>query len=163
MSKRNAGGAGTIRQRPDGRWEARYTIGRDPGTGKQKQRSIYGATQNEVLKKLQQVQSDLNNEIYTEPSKLTVGAWLDIWLQDYTAHLKPSTLHAYKGRVKDRIKPALGALKLCALKPHMIQAFYNNLQQNDKGRDALSPKSVQNIHGILHKALEQALELGYTK
>ena len=36
---RNAQGGGTIRQRPDGRWEARYTVGRDPGTGKQIQRS----------------------------------------------------------------------------------------------------------------------------
>lgn len=34
-STRAAQGSGTIRQRPDGRWEARYTVGRDPGTGKQ--------------------------------------------------------------------------------------------------------------------------------
>lgn len=32
---RNAQGGGTIRQRPDGRWEGRVTLGRDPGTGKQ--------------------------------------------------------------------------------------------------------------------------------
>lgn len=32
---RNAQGAGTIRQRPDGRWEARYTARRYEGTGKQ--------------------------------------------------------------------------------------------------------------------------------
>lgn len=34
-SSKNAKGGGTIRQRSDGRWEARYTVGRDPGTGKQ--------------------------------------------------------------------------------------------------------------------------------
>ena len=45
---RNAQGGGTIRQRPDGRWEGRVTLGRDPGTGKQVQKSIYGATQKEV-------------------------------------------------------------------------------------------------------------------
>lgn len=32
-STRATQGSGTIRQRPDGRWEARYTVGRDPGTG----------------------------------------------------------------------------------------------------------------------------------
>ena len=32
---RRAQGEGTIRQRKDGTWEARYTLGRDPGTGKQ--------------------------------------------------------------------------------------------------------------------------------
>ena len=31
---RAASGAGSIRQRPDGRWEARVTVGNDPGTGK---------------------------------------------------------------------------------------------------------------------------------
>jgi len=31
---RSARGGGTIRQRSDGRWEARYTIGFDPATGK---------------------------------------------------------------------------------------------------------------------------------
>jgi len=160
---RAAQGSGTIRERKDGRWEARYTIGRDPGTGKQIQKSIYGDTQKDVLQKLQQVQGDINNGIYMEPSKMTLGQWLDVWLKDYTANIKPATLHAYKGRVEYRIKPAIGALKLSTLKPHMVQSFYNSLQQSEKGKDALSPKSIQNVHGILHKALEQAVELGYMK
>lgn len=32
---KNAKGSGTIRKRSDGRWEARYTTGIDPKTGKQ--------------------------------------------------------------------------------------------------------------------------------
>ena len=53
-STRNAQGSGTIRQRSDGRWECRYTVGRDPGTGRQIQRSVYGATQKEARQKLAQ-------------------------------------------------------------------------------------------------------------
>ena len=87
---------------------------------------------------------------------MTVGAWLDIWLKEYTADIKPATLHSYKGRVENRIKPSIGALKLSALKPHTVQSFYNALQRGEKSRKALSL-----IHGILHKALEQAIELGY--
>ena len=49
---RNANGGGTIRQRPDGLWEARFTVGFDPGTGKQKQRSVYGKSQRDVRKKM---------------------------------------------------------------------------------------------------------------
>ena len=45
-TKRNAKGMGTIRQRQDGRWEARYTLGRDPGTGKQIQKSLYAKKRN---------------------------------------------------------------------------------------------------------------------
>ena len=49
---KGAKGGGTIRQRPDRRWEARYTLGIDPGTGKQIQKSVYGKTQREVRQKL---------------------------------------------------------------------------------------------------------------
>ena len=68
---RNAQGGGTIRQRPDGRWEGRVTLGRDPGTGKQVQKSIYGATQKEVRQRMQ--------KILVEVDEVTVGEWMDIW------------------------------------------------------------------------------------
>ena len=85
---RTAQGSGSIRQRPNGRWEARYTLGHDPGTGKQIRRSIYGSTEKEVLKKLQQIHVDIENGVYTEPQKITVGEWLDIWLKDYAINIK---------------------------------------------------------------------------
>ncbi len=80
---RNAQGTGTIRQRPDGRWEARYTLGRDPGTGKQIQKSIYGATQGEVRKKLQAVSVSIDEGTYVEPARLTLAGWLDVWMETY--------------------------------------------------------------------------------
>lgn len=69
MPKKSAKGGGTIRQRPDGRWEARFTIGRDPGTGRQIQRSVYGATQKEVRQKLAQAVAALDNGTYTTPTR----------------------------------------------------------------------------------------------
>ena len=57
MAKRNAAGAGSIRKKTvlrDGReyvyWEARLTVGVDPGTGKQIRRSFsqYGLQQRSV-------------------------------------------------------------------------------------------------------------------
>ena len=52
MAKKSAAGSGTIRKKTvtkNGKqytyWEARYSAGRDPGTGKQIQRSITGKTQ----------------------------------------------------------------------------------------------------------------------
>ena len=91
-NSRAAQGSGTIRQRPDGRWEARYTVGRDPGTGKQIQRSIYGATQKEVRQRLQQVEISIDDGTYVQPSRLEVGEWLNVWLNDYCVDLKPGTI-----------------------------------------------------------------------
>ncbi len=60
MAKKGAKGGGIIRKKTVTRggkeytyWEARITTGRDPGTGKQIQRSFTGKTQKEVREKLQ--------------------------------------------------------------------------------------------------------------
>jgi integrase len=163
MPKRNAHGAGSIRQRKDGTWEARYSIGRDPGTGKQVQRSIYGKTQRDVRQKLSSVVSSLDSGSYIEPSRLLFGAWLDIWLDEYNINVKPRTLLEYKGQCNYRIKPFLGSIKLALLRPHDVQMFLNKQSVPSKNMKALNPKSIHNLHGILHKALEQAVKIGYLK
>ena len=143
---RAAQGSGTIRQRKDGRWEARYTVGRDPGTGKQIQRSVYGATQQEVRKKLAQVTTALDCGDYFQPSKMTLARWVELWLQEYTSDKKYLTVKHYTAQCKTHIVPSLGAVKLAELTAPQIQAFYNGLL-----RDGMAPKSVRNIHGILTK------------
>lgn len=160
---RGAQGAGTIRQRKDGRWEARYTVGRDPGTGKQIQRSVYGATQQEVRKKLAQATTALDSGTYKEPCKMTVGEWLDVWARDYLGGVKPFTVVSYTGHIKNHIKPALGSVRLEALNAHAIQRLYNDLSSGQDGKTGLSPKTVKNIHGVLHKALQQAVKVGYIR
>lgn len=160
---KNAKGGGTIRQRPDGRWEARFTVGRDPGTGKQVQRSVYGATQKEVRQKLAQITAAIDNGTYTVPSKMTVGQWLDIWSRDYLGGVKPFTVLNYSQHIKNHIKPALGAVKLEALNAHTIQGFYNSLGKPQGDKPGLSAKTVKCIHGVLHKALSQAVKVGYIR
>ena len=80
MAKKSANGAGSIRKRSDGTWEARYTVGRDPKTGKQVRKSVYGKTQAEVRRKLTQTVADIDNHTYMEPVKLSLGEWMEIWL-----------------------------------------------------------------------------------
>lgn len=124
-STRNAQGSGTIRQRSDGRWECRYTVGRDPGTGKQIQKSIYGNTQAEVRKKLAQAVAALDTGDYFEPSKMTLARWVEIWLEEYTGDKKYLTVKHYKAQCRTHIVPGLGAVKLSELTTPQIQAFYN--------------------------------------
>jgi integrase len=162
-AKRSAQGGGSIRKRPDGTWEGRFTIGRDPGTGKQVQKSVYGKTQSEVRKKLQAATTAIDNGLYMEPSKMKVGQWIDIWLAEYLGGVKPTTVYSYTAACNVHVKPALGAVKLSALNPHDIQALYNRLQKGTPDGPGLSPKTIKNTHGIIHKALAQAVELGYIK
>jgi len=164
MAKRNAQGGGSIRQRKDGTWEARYTTGRDPGTGKQVQKSVYGKTQKEVRQKLAQATVAIDEGIYTEPSRLTVGAWIDIWLEEYAKNsVKISTFNLYAKTCKTHVKPNLSAILLTALSAPTIQKLYNDLHNGTGNKAGLSPKTIKNIHGVLHKALHHAVKVGYIR
>lgn len=165
MSRKAAAGTGTIRKKTIIRggkeytyWEARYTTGYDPGTGKQIQRSISGKAQKEVAKKLKEATVAIDAGTYTAPSKMTIGEWLDIWTAEYLGGVKPRTVDLYKGVVKSRLKPGIGALRLEVLTPHAVQSYYNGLS-----KEGLAPKTVKNIHGILHKALQQAVSNSYIR
>jgi integrase len=159
MAKRKAAnGSGCIRQRVDGTWEARVTTGRDPGTGKLIRKSYYGKTQAEVRKKLTASAHELDEGTYMEPSKMTVGQWLDVWSVEYLGALKPRTYDLYLQHIRVHLKPALGALKLQALTTPIIQKMYNQ-----KLRAGLSPKTIKNLHGVLHKALSQAVKVEYLR
>ena len=167
---RSAQGSGTIRKRTVTRrgkeytyWEARVTVGRDPGTGRQIQRSFSGQTQKEVREKMQAAAVSVNEGTYQAPAKLTVGEWLDIWLKDYLGSVKPFTVRSYSDQVRLHIKPAIGAIKLDALNAHTIQRLYNDLGKEKNGKPGLSAKSIKNVHGVLHKALQQAVMIGYLR
>ena len=155
---RNAAGAGSIRQRPNGLWEARYLVGYDPGTGKPIRKSVYGTTQKEVRQKLAQAIVAVDSGNYFEPSRITISKWVDIWLDEYMGDKKYLTVKHYKAQCRTHIVPRLGAVKLSELTTPQIQKFYNELQ-----RGGLAAKSVRNVHGILTKCLSTAVQVGYLR
>ena len=84
---RAAQGTGSIRQRPDGRWEARITVGANPGTGKPVRRSIYGDTQAAVRKEMTSLLREIDRGTYQTPSRIIVKEWLKTWLETYRLRL----------------------------------------------------------------------------
>lgn len=170
MAKR-ANGTGTVRKvtrmiggKKYEYWEARYTDGVDLGTGKQRRRSITGKTQKEVMQKLKATTAAIDSGTYIQPSKQTLGQWLDVWEKTYLSGVKPRTRAIYADNIRLHIKPALGAVRSEALNTHEIQQFYNALGEPSRTRKAgLAPKTIKDIHGVLHKALRQAVEIGYLR
>ncbi len=163
-SKKQAAGCGNIRKKTVTRngkeytyWEARYTAGYDPGTGKQIQKSITGKTQKEVAQKLKAVTTSIDEGTYIAPNKQTVAQWLETWQAEYFGAVKPSTVSSYQATIRNHIVPGIGSLRLEDLKTQDIQEFYNSRLKGDGTREPLSPKTVKNIHGVLHKALHQAM------
>ena len=93
---------------------------------------------------------------FREDSGLTLGQWLTMWHRDYLGNVKLGTADTYEMQIRVHIIPALGDVKLSALRTPMIQRLYNK-----KREEGLSPKSIKNIHGCLHKALDVAVRIGY--
>ena len=79
MAKRRANGEGSIRKRKDGRWEGRYTVGRDPVTGKAIYKNVLGKTQSEVKEKLKSA-IEKTSVLPLKTEHYTVGQWLDAWM-----------------------------------------------------------------------------------
>jgi integrase len=170
-NKKGANGAGSIRKIATTRngkeytyWQGRYTEGYDACTGKQIQRSITGKTQKEVAQKLRQITAEIDAKTYVAPCKLSVAEWMAVWAQDYLVGIKASTAYLYKRTIELYIEPHLGHIRLDTLNAHTVQHFYNELAKPSKPEVApLSAKSIKNIHGVLHKALKQAVLTGYLR
>ena len=89
---------------------------------------------------------------------------MSIWAQDYLVGVKASTAYLYRRTIELYIDPHLGHIRLDALNAHTAQHFYNELAKPSKPDAApLSAKSIKNIHGVLHKALKQAVLIGYLR
>lgn len=149
--KHNAKGNGSVRQREDGKWEARCYING-------KRRSFYADKQADVLKRMREAMKMQDDGVFFEPTRVTMAQWLDTWLEEYVKPTnKPLSYSTYKSRINKHIKSYLGKIKLTEINPTHIQSFYNHLHRNE----GLAPKTIKNVHGILHKALQQALKLRY--
>ena len=154
--KKGANNGGTIRQRENGRWEARITLGNDPGTGKPVRKSIYGATQKEVRQKMTEILNALDNGTYQPTSKVTVLGWMDEWLETFCANkLKPYTVASYRGIINNHIGKHIGAMKLQAVKGVHVQRMYNRMIEG-----GASPKTVKNVAAVLHKGFSVAVKQG---
>ena len=170
-NKKGANGAGSIRKittthnsKEYTYWQGRYTEGYDACTGKQIQRSITGKTQKEVAQKLRQITAEIDAKTYVAPCKLSVAEWMAAWAQDYLVGIKASTAYLYKRTIELYIEPHLDHIRLDALNAHTVQHFYNELAKPLKPDAApLSAKTIKNIHGVLHKALQQAVLLNYIR
>ena len=153
--KKAASGAGSIRKVTKTRngkqytyWEARFTTGYDPGTGKQIQKTISGKTQKDVAERLRTITNEIDRGVYIEPCRMTLGEWLDIWEENYLGDVKPYTVVSYRGVIRQHIRPALGGLPLDEIPPHVIQMFYNSLTRGSRDKKPLCAKTVKNVHKI---------------
>ena len=166
MAKRRSNGEGNIRKRKDGRWEGRYTAGRDPVTGKQILKNVLGKTQAEVKEKLQKALAQAGKIDFTKTGKYTVTMWMNEWFENVAKlKVRPSSHQTYRGYIDHHIAPNIGNIPLEKLTTMDLQKLYRKLL--NKGRvdrveakdqpKGLSAKTVRNINQVISSALDFAV------
>ena len=159
-------GSGSIRERPNGSWEGRYSY-IDSDTGKRIEKSVYAPTKPEIKRKLKalikQVENfdknaDQSENDYIESNNMKLSEWLDTWMKEYKkGSIRATTYSAYHSSINLHIRPALGSIELQKLRPDHIQKMLNDLSRGSKKKAALTSASVIKIKNILSGALEQAI------
>ena len=88
------------------------------------------------------------------PSGVTVGKWLDYWLNDV---IKPAravtTVYGYQKIIDNHIKPILGGILLQALTAVQVQQYLNRKQQ-----EGLSPNTIRKHYILLNSAVGLAVK-----
>lgn len=156
----------TVRQRGD-KWEYRYDAGRDPITGRRLRPGRSGFTTREAaeaaLREAERARRDVTQRRDSGgEAALTVLAYLTQWLTDIAGTIRSSTWTSYSTYVASYIAPAIGALPLLDLTAGHLNRLYGHLLNDGRarGEGGLAPKTVVNLHRMLHRALSPAVTDG---
>ena len=162
MAKRRPSGDGMVRKREDGRWEGRIVVGHKQN-GEPIFRYVLAKTQKELLDKLHRDLEAFQDVELTEDSRMTLGEWLDRWMEDYgAATLRPNTLRSYEQFIRCYIKPYLGDKIVSRVTRMDIQKLYRKLKHEGRVHEhpeyghELSDTMVLRIHAMLHRCLKDA-------
>ncbi len=146
---KRANGEGSVYFREsDQKWAGSITL----ENGKRK--VFYGKTQAEALKKKQAALRELQQGTLVDTSQQTLKDYLENWLEKvHKPTIRISTYVKYRKLINSYIVPTLGNIQLQKLTPQRVQMLYS-----DKLNQGLAPKMVVNMHGVLHKALDNAVK-----
>lgn len=155
---------GHIKQRSKGSWTIWVDLGRDPETGKRKQQTVtVRGSKKDAERELRAVLTRIEGGAHIKPAKMTVGQYLEQWLDSYVAtNTTPKTRDRYEGIVRVHLIPAFGSLQLAALQPQRIQNYYSQALKSGRkdGNGGLSARTVRYHHMVLYEALKHAVKHG---
>jgi integrase len=150
---------GHIRERSPGHWAIVLEI-REPTTGRRKRKwHAFTGTKRQAQDECARLISELNGGLYIEPRKITVGQFLDRWLEHIKPLVSPRTHERYGELASKNLKPLLGAVLVTKLRPMQISEAYAKALSSGRrdGRGGLAPSTVRYLHVILKAAMRQAV------
>ena len=150
---------GHIRERSAGHWAIVIDLP-DSETGKRRRKwHSFRGTKREAQVECSRLISELNGGLYIEAAKITVGQFLDRWLEHIKPLVSPRTHERYSEIVRKNINPLLGAVVLTKLRPMQISDAYVKALAGGRrdGQGGLAPSTVRYMHVILKASMHQAV------
>ena len=156
---------GSMRRRGARSWELKFDLGKDAATGTRRiQYHSFRGTKREAQAKLSELLVAVGRGDYVEPSKLTVADHLRARVAQWAASgtIGGRSTEHYGQLVETAIIPYLGTISLQRLKPFDIERWHTTLQTSGRRRrvGGLNPRTIQQAHSILDKALREAEKNG---
>lgn len=147
---------GSIRQRGRDSWQLRVYVGTDPETGRQRwaTQTVHGS-QRFARRQLEDLVEEAGR---AQVHAGTLGELLDRWFDAASPGWAVTTRGHTRSVTDCYLKPHLGHLYVAKLTTVDIDDFYGHLLRAG-GRDyqPLAPGTVRRVHGVLHRALAQAV------
>ena len=125
-------GSGSVSQRKDGTWTARFTIGVNEH-GKQKVKAFYGKSEREVRRKLNDFKKEYYKNSATSVQRSTVQQYMTRWLNENKKNsLKPKSFDRLEQTLTYQVFPKIGHLQVAALQSDDVQKMINDLKEEGK-------------------------------
>ncbi len=159
MARKRQHGEGSITRLKNGRFQVRVSY----WDGARLRRvARYAKTAVEAARVLsdlrRQVQVAGGAGVPSDPARMTVAAFADVFLSAIRDQVRPRTWDRYESLLRTHVVPHLGRLRLRDLHPAQVQRWVATLTRPDRG---LSPRTVEQAHAVLRRMLAVAERWGY--
>jgi integrase len=154
---------GSVVKRGDG-YSVVVELDRDPVTGRRRQKWHSGyRTKRDAERTMSEIVASVHAGTYAEPTRQTLGDFVEDWLAAIEPTIRPSTHYSYARNLRLHALPRLGSVQLRRIDAGMLNGLYAELLADGKqsnGGGGLSPRSVRYVHTIVHRAFRDAVRWG---
>ena len=141
-------GEGTLRQKPDGRWECRLMIGRG-NDGRPRFKYLSAMSQRALRDKIRAWREDEASGIDWE-ANFTFSEWADIWYEGHKDNIAATTQESYRYTLRI-LKDHFCDRKLNGIKAYDIEEFLKKLR-----REGASKSRMAGCRGMLYQIFHKA-------
>jgi integrase len=155
--------SGNVSRRASGEWEYRFDIGPDPLSGRRRRATKSGfRTKRDATRAMNQAITARTQGRHVSRNRRTVADFANEWHAAIRSAVRPSTWVNYRNYLDAYVIPVIGSTPLQELDALRLNLLYSHLLEKGrvKSDGGLAPKTVQNVHRMLHRAMRDAVKWG---